>query len=317
MFEDFSLYKEKIEKKDLKINELKEELNQLEKNIEANNRIFMRKYQKTSKPAKKNMFLFHSSRTGNTTIKKQEIIIYSTNLKSYERKKPKSTPKIGAYANTQKNNYFFTNSDKKKFSINFFGNKRGKTLDYKKNKINLGDKKTRNNNINLNKNLFKDRLGQNNINNINNMKQIKINNEISQESQSNINNINNKDNNKYNKTEPNCIIKIINNYDNNYYENLNDKIKNNIFSNKSITNTSSQNSYNNSKINNNRKDDTNKDNPMKIKGEFFNDVEKNKNTMKNEDIYKNVEKHIESVFGQYFMFYTKNKVENNNCQNKK
>ena len=303
MFEDFSLYKEKIEKKDLKINELKEELNQLEKNIEANNRIFMRKYQKNSKPAKKNMFLFHSSRTGNTTNKKQEIIIYSTNLKSYERKKAKSTPKIGTYVNTHKNNFFITNSDKKKFSINFFGNKRGKTLDYKKNKINLDNKKTRNNNINLNKNLFKERLGQNNINN---MKKIKINNEISQESQSNINKKEN--NNEYNKTEPNCIIKIINNYDNDCYgNNLNDKIKNNIFTNKSITNTSSQNSYNNSKINN----------PMKIKGEFFNDIEKNKNIMKNVDMYKNVEKHIESVFAQYFMFYTKNKVEKNNCNNKK
>ena len=61
-----------------KINRLKEELKQLEKNIEANNRIFMRKYQKNSKPTKKNMFLFHSSRTGNNINninKKQEIII--------------------------------------------------------------------------------------------------------------------------------------------------------------------------------------------------------------------------------------------------
>ena len=314
MFEDFSLYKEKIEKKEIKINELKEELNQLEKNIEANNRIFMRKYQKNSKPAKKNMFLFHSSRTGNNANKKQEIIIYKTNIKSYERKKAKSTPKIGGYINTHKNTFFFTNSDKKKFNFNFYGNNRGKTLDYKKNKINLNNKKNKNNNINLNKNLFKDRLGQNN-NNINNMKQIKINNEISQESQSIINKREN--NNNYNKTEPNFIIKIINNYDSNYYENLNDKIKNNIFMNKSITNTSSQNSFNNSKANNNRKDDLNKGTPKKIKREYINDIEKNNYRIKNVDIYKNVEKQIESVFDQYFMYFTKNNAENNNLQSKK
>ena len=58
MLEDLATYKEKIENRDIKINELKEELKQLEKNIEANNRIFMRKNLKSSKPAKKICFYF-------------------------------------------------------------------------------------------------------------------------------------------------------------------------------------------------------------------------------------------------------------------
>ena len=56
MLEDFVAYQEKIENRDKKINELKEEIKQLEKNIEANNRTFMRKNQKNSKPAKKICF---------------------------------------------------------------------------------------------------------------------------------------------------------------------------------------------------------------------------------------------------------------------
>ena len=222
MLNDIASYKEKIENKENKINELKEELKQLEKNIEANNRIFMRKYQKNSKPTKKNMFLFHSSRAGNNINninKKQEIIIYKKNLKSYERKKAKSTPKINTYINNNKNNYFISNSDKKNFNFIFYGTNRGKTLDYKNNKINLNNIKNANN-INLNKYLIKNKKGQNVSNN---MKQIKINNETSQE----INSQNNKINNNYNKTEPNYIINIINNFDNNYYNNLNDKVKNN------------------------------------------------------------------------------------------
>ena len=43
MLEDFVAYQEKIENRDKKINELKEEIKKLERNIEANNRIFMRK----------------------------------------------------------------------------------------------------------------------------------------------------------------------------------------------------------------------------------------------------------------------------------
>ena len=301
MFDDITSYKEKIENKENKINELKEELKQLEKNIEANNRIFMRKYQKNSKPTKKNMFLFHSSRTGNNINKKQEIIIYKKNIKSYERKNAKSTPKIGTYINTMKNNYLITNSDKKNFNFVFYGTKRGKTLDYKNNKINLNNIKNTNN-INLNKYLLKNKKGQN-INN--NMKQIKINSDIDQEI------ITQNNNNKYNKTEPNYIINIINNFDNNLYENLNDKIKNNIFVNKSITNTSSQNSYNNSKIN--RKDNNNKDVPTTIKDNYFfnnNNDNINNNCSKKiitEDLYKNIENQMLSVFDKYFSYYNNNK----------
>ena len=311
MLEDFTTYKEKIENKENKINELKEELKQLEKNIEANNRIFMRKYQKNSKPTKKNMFLFHSSRTGNNTNKKQEIIIYKNNknLKSLERKKAKSTPKVSKFTSINKNNnYFYSNSGKKNFNFNFYGTNRGKTLDYKNNKLNL-------NNI-------KNKIGQNISNNL---KQIKINNETSQELKlendlnNNTNTNTNKASNKYNKTEPNYIINIINNFDNNYYNNLNDKIKNNIFVNKSITNASSQNSYNNSKINNRKDNNNNKDNPTKIKDNYFFDVDKNDTKQLNEDVYKNIEKRIESVFDKYFSYFKNNrslKVNKNN-QNKK
>jgi hypothetical protein len=86
MLEDFTSLKEKIEKKENKINELKEELKQLEKNIEANNRIFMRKYQKNSKQTKKNMFLFHSSRTGNN-INKSKRLLFIKKIKNHKKKK--------------------------------------------------------------------------------------------------------------------------------------------------------------------------------------------------------------------------------------
>ena len=309
MFDDIAIYQEKIENKEAKINELKEELKQLEKNIEANNRIFMRKYQKNSKPTKKNMFLFHSSRTGNNINKKQEIIIYKKTLQSYERKKAKSTPKIGTHINTNKNNYFFNNSDKKTFNFNFYGSTRGKTLDYKNNKINLNNIKNMNNNISTNKHIIKNKLGQN-INN--NMKQIKITSDINQELNSNNSNI--IKSNKYNKTEPNYIINIINNYDNNYYNNLNDKIKNKILINKSIHNTSSQNSYNNSNINN-RKDNISKDTPTRIKDNYLYDDGKNNSKTINEEIYKNVETRLESIFNKYFTYYNNN--INNKCQNNK
>ena len=312
MYGDINSYKEKIENKEIKINELKEELKQLEKNIEANNRIFMRKYQKNSKPTKKNMFLFHSSRTGiNNTNKKQDIIIYKKNIKPQERKKAKSTPKIGTYINTNKNNFFFTNSDKKKFNFNIIGSNRGKTLDYKNNKINLNNIKNTNNNNYLNKYLEKNKIGQNISNNI---KQIKINSDVSQELNSN-NDISK--NNKYNKTEPNYIINIINNFDDNYFNNLNDKIKNNIFVNKSITNTSSQNSYNNSKINN-RKDNMNRDTPTKIKDNLLIDEEKTSVNKINEDTYKIIENKINSVFIKYFSYYkgNVNKKVDDNSHNK-
>ena len=137
MFEDCTLLKEKIENKENKINELKEELKQLEKNIEANNRIFMGKYQKNSKQTKKNMFLFHSSRTGNNINKRQDIIIYQKNKKSKEKKKAKSTPKTGK--NINKNNYIYLNNGQK-INFNYYLPNRGKTLDYKNNILNINIK---------------------------------------------------------------------------------------------------------------------------------------------------------------------------------
>ena len=279
MFEDLALYQEKIENRDNRINELKEELKQLEKNIEANNRIFMRKNQKNSKPAKKNMFLFHSSRTGiNNINKKQDIIIYKKNIKPQERKKAKSTPKIWGNISINKNNYFITNSEKKNFNFNYYGTNRGKTLDFKNNKINLNKK---NNNIDFNKNLFKEKIDQNNEKN-------KI---------------------KVNKTEPNYI----NNFDNNYIENLGVKKKENIFVNKNIINISTQYNYNNIKVNNSRKDNINKDIPTKIKAK----VEKNNFKKDNVNVYKNIENYIESVFGQYFLYYKNNVSLSDNNGNKK
>ena len=288
MFEDFTLLKEKIENKENKINELKEELKQLEKNIEANNRIFMRKYQKNSKQTKKNMFLFHSSRTGNNINKRQDIIIYQKNIKPKEKKKAKSTPKTGKNINANKNNYIFLNNGQK-INFNYYLTNRGKTLDYKNNKLNIN---------------IKNKIGQNISNNL---KQIKVNNETNQEmnSQNNIDKAN-KTNNKYTKTEPNYIINIINNFDNNYYDNLNDKIKNNIFLNKSITNTPSQNSFNNSKINNRK--DNNKDNPTRIKNNYF--FNNDKNCSKKTFDYKNIENQLVSVFDKYFSYYNNTNLKN-------
>ena len=155
MLEDFVAYQEKIENRDKKINELKEEIKQLEKNIEANNRIFMRKNQKNSKPAKKNMFLFNSNRPCNKNInKKQDIIINNKNLKTSERKKAKSTQKINTNLSKNKYNYYIINSETKKFNFNIFA-KREKTLDFKNSKINLNNIY---NNSDVNEKLFKEKL---------------------------------------------------------------------------------------------------------------------------------------------------------------
>ena len=296
MLEDLAAYKEKIENRDIKINELKEELKQLEKNIEANNRIFMRKNLKSSKPAKKNMFLFQSNRVGNiSTNKKQDIIICKKNFKSSGRKKAKSNPKIGKNFSINKNNYFLINSEEKKINLNFYGTNRGKTLEYKNNKINFNNI---NNNVDINKKLFHEKSGENNNININNnMKPIRINKATF--------NKNEKKKNEYNKTE----INYINNLYNNYIKNSNEK-KKDIFLNKNQVNTSSQNNYNN-KVN------INKDNPTKIKVEQFVKGEKNKLKKKNVDIYKNIENYIESVFGQYFLYYQYNMNINCNNDNKK
>ena len=292
MHEDLVTYKEKIENRDMKINELKEELKQLEKNIEANNRIFMRKNQKNVKPTKKNIFLFHSNRTGKINInKKQDIIIYKTNLKTPARKKAKSTPKIGGNFSTKKNNYYIINSEKKKFKFNFY-TKRGKTLDFKNSKINLNNM---NNIIDVNKKLFQEKLVTN-INN--NMKQIKIINESFNKKE--------KKKKEHNKTE----INSINNLYNNYIENLNEKKKENIFVNKNQTNTSYQNNYN-GKVN------INKDMPTKIKVNFFDKNEKNNIKNKNVDMYKNIENYIDSVFNQYFLYYKNNMNVSFNKDNKK
>lgn len=58
----------------------------------------------------------------------------ATKNKSNEKKKAKSTPKIGGFMNDIKNNYFFMMSNKKCHNLNF-GVKMvgmGKSLDYKK-----------------------------------------------------------------------------------------------------------------------------------------------------------------------------------------
>ena len=291
MLEDLATYKEKIENRDIKINELKEELKQLEKNIEANNRIFMRKNLKSSKPAKKNLFLFQSNKTGNISInKKQDIIICKKNFKTSGRKKAKSNPKIGKNFSINKNNYFLINSEEKKINLNYYGTNRGKTLEYKNNKINFNNI---NNNIDLNKKLFHEKSGENNNKNINNnMKPIRINKAPFNK-------------NEYNKTE----INYINNLYNNYIENSNEK-KKDILVNKNLVNTSSQNNYNN-KVN------INKDNPTKIKAEHLAKEEQNKLKKENIDIYKNIENYIDSVFGQYFLYYKNNMHINSNNDNKK
>ena len=291
MLEDFVAYQEKIENRDKKINELKEEIKQLEKNIEANNRIFMRKNQKNSKPAKKNMFLFNSNRPGNKNInKKQDIIINNKNLKTSERKKAKSTQKINTNLSTNKYNYYIINSETKKFNFNIFA-KREKTLDFKNSKINLNNIY---NNTDVNEKLFKEKF----VTNINsNIKQIKITNE------------------SFNKNEKKKIghikteINPSNNLYNNYIENFKKK-KENIFVNKNLTNNFNQNNYNN-KIN------INKVLPTKIKVEHFVKDEKNKLKNENVDMYKNIENYIESVFNQYFFYYKNNMNVSCNKENKK
>ena len=119
-------YKDKINNMDIKIIELKEELKQLEKNYNDNNKNLMKRHQ-NNKTNNRNMFLFYnSSRNGNNVNinnknknnKKENKIMYKNNKcninrKSYEKKKPKSTPKIGGYINDIKNNYFFMMSNKK------------------------------------------------------------------------------------------------------------------------------------------------------------------------------------------------------------
>ena len=60
------IFKEKINNKDLKILELKEELKQLEKSYNDNNRNLVNRYQNNIKSNNKNMFLFYNnSRNGN------------------------------------------------------------------------------------------------------------------------------------------------------------------------------------------------------------------------------------------------------------
>lgn len=143
--DEVNLYKEKINSRDLKIIELKEELKQLEKNYNDNNRNLINRYQNSNKINNKNVFLFYNSRKGNNignnkNIKKENKIVCKNNNnkatknKSNEKKKAKSTPKIGGFMNDIKNNYFFMMSNKKCHNLNF-GVKMvgmGKSLDYKK-----------------------------------------------------------------------------------------------------------------------------------------------------------------------------------------
>jgi len=225
------------------------------------------------------MFLFHGSQKGYYINKKQEIINYKKNFKSYEIKKAKSTPKTGGFININKNNFCLTNSARKNSYFNFYRNYRLKTLDSKNNLNNIKSIKKNNNIIML----------------------IKTNNEISQESDT-TNNIQKREKkSKYLKTEPNFNIKIIHKFNNNYYCNLNDKIKNNNnIVNSCINNISSKIIYNNSKINTKMKDFLNQDLPTKIKADFFYEYEKDKSKGNTIDKYKHLEEHIDSVFGQYF-----------------
>ncbi len=164
-----SKYKEKLNIKELKILELKEELKKLEKNYNDNNK----------NKNKENKIMY---KTNN---------IYNINRKSYEKKKAKSTQKIGGYIHDIKNNYFFMMSNKKnQKNTKYFGLERGKTMDYKNNK----------NNINNNQIL----LNSININQTNNVKKININidSNISQEIV-NYNNITHHNKDKYNNTKKN------------------------------------------------------------------------------------------------------------------
>ena len=274
-----SKYKEKLNNKELKILELKEELKKLEKNYNDNNKNLMRKYQNNNKSNNRNMFLFYnSSRNGNiinannkNKIKENKIMyktnnIYNINRKSYEKKKAKSTQKIGGYIHDIKNNYFFMMSNKKnQKNTKYFGLERGKTMDYKNNK----------NNINNNQIL----LNSININQTNNVKKININidSNISQEIV-NYNNLTHHNKDKYNntkknwtnypKTEPvdkinknnnnnieiNDFGKIANNFIGNIEEfeniNTNNSFKNNININKqNIINCYSNYNFNNNNLN--------------------------------------------------------------------
>ena len=177
------IFKEKINNKDLKILELKEELKQLEKSYNDNNRNLVNRYQNNIKSNNKNMFLFYNnSRNGNNmninnknkNNKKENKIMYKNNnkhninRKSYEKKKAKSTPKIG-YISDIKNNYFFMMSNKKiQKSKNYLGLDRGKTLDYK-NKLN------NNKNSSINNQMLINSINMNNNNNNQNINVKKIN----------------------------------------------------------------------------------------------------------------------------------------------
>ena len=267
-----SKYKEKINNKELKILELKEELKKLEKNYNDNNKNLMRRYQNSNKSNNRNVFLFYnSSRNGNNInannknkIKENKIMYktnnkYNSNRKSYDKKKAKSTPKIGGYLNDIKNNYFFMMSNKKNAkNLNNLGIERGKTLDFK-NK----------NNNNLNNNQIV--INSINFNQTNNVKKININivNNISQEIVDNSNLEQNKKD-KYNikknwknfpNTEPadktnkqnnkiNTFGNIANNFTGNSEEfeniNTNNSAKNNIYINKqNMINCYSNNNFNN------------------------------------------------------------------------
>jgi len=230
-----SKYKNKINNMDLKILELKEELKQLEKNYDENNKNLMKRHQNSNKSNNRNMFLFYnSSRNGNNMNinnknKNNKIINknknkYNINRKSYEKRKPKSTPKIGGYINDIKNNYFFMMSNKKtQKNKNFLGSERGKTLDYK-NKNNNSNK-----NGSINNQILINSLNINNINQTNNVKKININNINNDNNKSkempNVNNSNNsnlgapkkdkfnnvkKNWNHYPKTEPTDSLKNAN-----------------------------------------------------------------------------------------------------------
>ena len=330
-----SKYKDKLNKMDIKIVELKEELKQLEKYYNDNNKNLMKKHQNNNKTNNRNIFLFYnSSRNGNNinnininnkNNKKENKIIYKNNIynlnrKVHEKKKPKSTPKIGGYINDIKNNYFFLMSNKKmQKNINFFGSARGKTLDFKNKTAN------NKNSNNMNNQLLINSININNVNQSNNVKKINVNNStndnnISKEIPNNNNSSNitvqkkdkfndvKKNWKNYPKTEPTDNLSKISHNSNSKNDKKKISIYNNTFS--KMNNINENNNvedlgninYNNSTKNNIYYNDKNMVNSYT-----------NNNFKNNLNIYIN--KNVDNISNQN-SYNNSNRNSNNNSNNK-
>ena len=326
--EDESLlckYKNKINNMDLKILELKEELKQLEKNYDENNKNLMKRHQNSNKSNNRNMFLFYnSSRNGNNINnmgvnnknKNNNKIInknnnkYNINRKSYEKRKPKSTPKIG-YINDIKNNYFFMMSNKKsQKNKNFFGSERGKTLDYKNKTNNSNKNGSTNNQILINS------LNINNINQTNNVKKININNinnenNISKE-MPNANNSNNSNLGAQKKDKFNNVKKNWNHYPK---TEPTDSLKN---ANKQNINPNKTSKNNNSNTNNEESENISNSNSAKnniaISSQNLVSCYANNNYKNSLNIYIN--KNIDNNVSSQNSYNNSNRNSNNNSNNK-